>query len=97
MNTAQRRQVVLDIFDTHEEMCILLACLARSPALWSDEDDEQDAIKDDLIDKGLLAYADGFVTTTPAGCAALIAYVRGDDVIESFDVAAFTSDEQGEE
>lgn len=90
----QRRQMLLDIFDTHEEMSMLLACLARSPALWDDEDDtEADRIKDDLIEKGLLTYADGFVTTTPAGCAALIAYVRGEDVTDDVNYDLESEDE----
>lgn len=82
-NTAQRRQALLDIFDAHEEVCVLLACLPRSPAIWDDDGDaELEIIKDNLIEKGLLTYADGFVTTTPEGCAAIITYVRGDDVID---------------
>ena len=79
---AKRRKAVLDVLTKHEEMAILLSCLSRSPLLYeeSDEDDEDETLKESLEERGLLAVDDtGIYVTTTEGRDALVAYVCGDD------------------
>lgn len=79
LSMAQRRQALLDVFDKHEAMVVLLSCLARSPELWDEHDPETCELMSELVDNGLLRNDGNYFTTTDVGRAALIAYVNGDE------------------
>lgn len=80
MNSFRSWKATLKAFEEHESMMLLLNCLARSPAVYDDTDeydDEEEAMKGDLLDRGLLALVAGFYETTQEGRDALIQYIQG--------------------
>lgn len=77
---SRRRQALLNTFDKHERMQVLLTCLGHSPALWEhdeDEDDQEDVeIKEQLVSEGLLETTSSTYVTTREGVEALTAYIN---------------------
>jgi hypothetical protein len=96
MTRAQRRQALLDAFDVYEEMTALIACLARSPAVWTDGEPDDITLYGDLEQRGLLQCTGEFYTTTEKGRAALIAYINGEDESAYLDEFCDGLCEQGE-
>lgn len=73
---SQRRQALLDVFDEFEEMALLFSSIPRSPAMWEEEDDDVNDLREGLVAKGFLEQDGYYYTTTRAGRDALIAYIN---------------------